>query len=214
VEFEALITSLKILKKLNAKRIFVYGDSKLVIKQVKGEYQTKHPQMRAYKNAVLDILRMFLEYNLTAVPRTQNIIADSLATVARNLKIPLNSINKFEIHGKHRLVVPDNIRYWQVFWDDNEINAFSQNEGKIKNDSISDDCDTDEQEIEVNQMEVLQLKDNIIPRGLISLEDLFDQDDVARKLSFVPTDKGVEYVNHGTADKPKLVNLSKHCLPR
>ena len=35
-EYEALITGLKILKKLGAKRIFVYGDSELVIKQVKG----------------------------------------------------------------------------------------------------------------------------------------------------------------------------------
>lgn len=42
-KYEALITSLRILKKLNAKIISVYGDSKLVIKQVKGEYQAKHP---------------------------------------------------------------------------------------------------------------------------------------------------------------------------
>ena len=95
VKYEALITSLKILKKLNAKKIYAYGDSELVIKQVKGEYQAKHPQMRAYRNAVLDILRMFPEYTLTAVPRTQNIIANSFTTVERNLKIPVNSSNKF-----------------------------------------------------------------------------------------------------------------------
>lgn len=43
VKYEALIACLKILKKLNAKRISIYGDSELVIKQVKGEYQAKHP---------------------------------------------------------------------------------------------------------------------------------------------------------------------------
>ena len=43
VEYEALIAGLKILKKLNAKRISFYGDSDLIIKQVKGEYQEKHP---------------------------------------------------------------------------------------------------------------------------------------------------------------------------
>ena len=37
-EYEALIAGLKILSKLNAKRISVYGDSELVIKQVKGEH--------------------------------------------------------------------------------------------------------------------------------------------------------------------------------
>lgn len=105
-KYEALITGLKILKKLNAEGISAYGDLELVIKQVKGEYQAKHPQMRAYRNAVLDILIMFPEYTLTAVPRTQNIIVDSLATAASNLKILMNSSNKFEIHVKHRPAIP------------------------------------------------------------------------------------------------------------
>lgn len=130
VKYEALITGHKILKKLDVKRISVYGDSKLLIKKVKGEYQATHLWMRTYKNVVLDILKMFLEYTLTVVPWTQNrpIILDSLATAASNLKIVMNSSNKFEIHVKHRLVVPDNLRYWQVFWDENEINTFLQNE--------------------------------------------------------------------------------------
>ena len=58
-EYEALIVGLKILKKLKVKRISVYGDSELIIKQVKGEYQDKHPRLRAYRNAVLDILKTF-----------------------------------------------------------------------------------------------------------------------------------------------------------
>ena len=58
-EYEALIAGLKILRKLNAKIISVHGDSKLVIKQVRGEYQVKHPRMQAYRNAVLNILKLF-----------------------------------------------------------------------------------------------------------------------------------------------------------
>jgi len=63
-------------------------------------------------------------------------------------------------------------------------------------------------------MEILQLKDNIIPKGLIPLEELFDQDDAARKPSLVPTDKGVEDVNLGTTKKPKFVKLSKTLSPK
>lgn len=157
----------------------------------------------------MDILKMFPKYTLTAVPRSQNISVDSLATTRSNLKVPMNSSNRFEIHVKHRPTIPNNLRYWQVFWDDNEINAFFQNKGKFKNDFIDDICDFDEQYIEVNQMDVLQLKDNVIPRGLIPLEELFDQDDVARKPTLVPTDKEVEDVNLGTTDQLKLVKLSK-----
>ena len=64
--------------------------------------------MRAYRNAVLDILKLFSDYTLTCVPRLQNGVADGLAKAASNLKIPINSSNKFEIHVKHRPTVPDN----------------------------------------------------------------------------------------------------------
>ena len=147
----------------------MYDDSELVIKQVKGEYQAKHPRMWAYHNVVLDILKVFSYYTLTCVPRVQNVIADSLATAASNLKILMNSNNNFEIHVKHHPAIPDNQRYWQVFRDDDEIDEFLQNEGKFKDTSIDVEYDDDEADIEVNQMEVLQLKGNIIPKGLIPL---------------------------------------------
>jgi len=73
-EYEALIAGLKILRKLNAKRISVYGDSELVIKQVRDEYQAKHPRIRAYHNAILDILKLFSEYTLTCVPRIKIVL--------------------------------------------------------------------------------------------------------------------------------------------
>eukprot|EP00253_Pinus_taeda_P023690 PITA_23690 len=167
VEYEALIAGLKILKKLNAKRILAYGDSELVIKQIKGEYQAKHPRMRAYHNAILDILRLFLDHTLACFHRTKNVIADSLATTA----------------------------------------------SKYKGTSIDGEQDDGELEIEVNEMEVLQLKDNVIPKGLIPIEELFDQDDVARKPSLVPTEKGVEDVNIRKAENPKMVKLSKALPP-
>jgi len=178
VEYEALIAGLKILRKLNEKRISVYGDSELVIKQVRGEYQAKHPRMRAYRNVVLDILKLFYEYTLTCVPRMKNSIVDALAKAASSLKIPMNSNNKFEIHVKHHPTIPDNQRYWQVFQDDEEIKDFLLNKGKFKETSI--DVDNDEgkgnglDEAQINEMDVLQLKNNVIPKGLIPLEEMFD----------------------------------------
>jgi len=186
-EYEALIAGLKVLRKLNAKRILVYGDSELVIKQVKGEYQAKHPQMWAYHNAVLDILKVFPDYTITCVSRAQNVIVDSLAIVASNLKILMNSNNNFEFHVKHCPAVPENQRYWQVFQNDDEIDEFLKNKGKFKDTSIDVEYDDGGEDMEVNHMEVLHLKDNIIPKGLIPLEELFNQDDVARKLSLLPT---------------------------
>ena len=76
--------------------------------------------------------------------RSQNIIVDSLATTMSNLKIPVNSSNKFEIHVKYRPTILDNLRYWQVFRDDNEINSILQNERKFKDAFIDDVCDSNE----------------------------------------------------------------------
>ena len=109
---------------------------------MKGEYQAKHPRMRTYRNAVLDILRMFPYYTLIAIPRAQNVIPDSLATAASNLKIAMNSNNKFEIHVKNHPTIPDNQRYWQFFQDDEEIKDFVLNKGKVKETSI--DVENDE----------------------------------------------------------------------
>jgi ribonuclease HI len=69
VDYEALILGLRVLKEFGTKRIVVHGDSKLVINQVKGIYQSKHPRLRAYRNLLLDLLEEFSEYNLSTIPR-------------------------------------------------------------------------------------------------------------------------------------------------
>jgi ribonuclease HI len=72
VEYEALVLGLKDLKKMGSKRIYVHGDSELIINQVKGIYQAKHPGLRAYRNTILDLLEEFLEYILSTIPRDHN----------------------------------------------------------------------------------------------------------------------------------------------
>lgn len=65
----------------------------------------------------------------------------------------------------------------------------------------------DDQEIQATKLEVVQLKDNSIPRVLVPLEDLFDHDDVSQKPTLVPTEIGVKDINSGKAEKPNMVKL-------
>jgi len=152
------------------------------------------------------------------VPCIQNSIANALAKAASSLKIPMKSSNKFEIHVKHHPTVPGNQRYWQVFQDDEEIDDFMQNKGKFKKTSIDVENDDGKgngtDEVQINEMDVLQLKNHIIPKGFMPLEELFDQDDVALKPTLQPTENGVEEVNIGTAANPKLVKLPKALPPK
>ena len=68
-KYEALLLGCNMLRDKEVKRIYVQGDSKLVINQVKGTYQAKHPRMRAYRNVVLDFLENFPEFFFSLIPR-------------------------------------------------------------------------------------------------------------------------------------------------
>jgi hypothetical protein len=80
--------------------------------------------MKAYINIVLDILESFTEYNLSLIPRGHNLSFDTLGTSASVLKIPIFLNRKYEIEVKHRLVVPGNIKYWNIFEDDKQVVRF------------------------------------------------------------------------------------------
>lgn len=55
----------------------------------------------------------------------------------------------------------------------------------------------------------LQLKNNCIPIGLVPLEELFDNNDVANNRKVSPNDSEVEDCNIGTKTNPKIIKLSK-----
>jgi hypothetical protein len=61
-------------------------------------------------------------------------------------------------------------------------------------------------------VDVLQLKSNVLPRGLVPLEDLFDFNDVAKKPKIEAHGQEVEDCNIGTEEKPRIVKLSKSLL--
>jgi ribonuclease HI len=110
-EYEALILGLQVLNELGAQKIEVCRDSELIINQIKGVYQTKHPRLRAYKNLALDLLKGFSKYDLFAIPREKNQITDVLATSASVFKIPIFPNKRYEIKVKNRLIVPNNIKH-------------------------------------------------------------------------------------------------------
>jgi hypothetical protein len=122
---------------------------------------------------------------------------------------------------KCRPTVPDNIRYWQVFGNDEQIDDFLQSKNEFECANI--DVDSDNESVnkldleEINEKEensdFLQLKDNILPRGLVPLEELFDFNDVAKKPKIEPTGKDVEECNIGTDEEPKMIKLSKSLPP-
>jgi hypothetical protein len=57
--------------------------------------------------------------------------------------------------------------------------------------------------------DIIQLKNNIIPKGLVPLENMFDENDVAKNPRITASEEDMEDCNIGTKENPKMVKLSK-----
>jgi ribonuclease HI len=91
-EYRALITAMEEAKKLGAKKILIRGDSELIIKQMKGEYRVKHPDMKVLYDEAQDLISQFdqakIEHNL----RNKNELADTLANLAMDRKADVTEV--------------------------------------------------------------------------------------------------------------------------
>jgi hypothetical protein len=67
---------------------------------------------------------------------------------------------------------------------------------------------------QITGKDIMQLKNNIIPKGLVPLEKLFDNNDVATSPKITGNDGVVEDCNIGTQEYPKIMKLSKTLIPK
>ena len=81
-----------------------------------------------------------------------------------------------QIEVQNRPSVPDNIEHWQVFEDDKDIVNFLLNEDKYHGQEMdcSDLVETIDGRETIFGQEVIQLKTNKVHKGLVVLENVFD----------------------------------------
>ncbi len=93
-EYRALITALQEALRLNAKKVLIRGDSELVIKQMRGEYKVRHPDMKPLYEQARHLLEKFdqakIEHNL----RGKNALADKLANLAMDRKADVHDADE------------------------------------------------------------------------------------------------------------------------
>ena len=116
---------LKATKDLGIQHISVYGDSELVVQQVRNNYQVKQDLLKVYRNEVWDMIdNYFVAFNITYIHRDHNQTADSLALAATHFRIPKTTQLKYPIEVRYRPFVPNNVKQWKFFEDDVEITSF------------------------------------------------------------------------------------------
>ena len=81
-EYEALLEEMVMIQRMGGKSIKLFSNSRLVVGQVRGEFEAKDERMQGYLNQVKCLQLKFDSFDLLHVPRSGNAHADSLAMLA------------------------------------------------------------------------------------------------------------------------------------
>ena len=81
-EYEALMMGMAMVQRMSGKSIKIFSDSRLVVSQVKGEFNVKDERMQGYLSQVKCLQSEFESFDLLHIPRSGNAHADSLAMLA------------------------------------------------------------------------------------------------------------------------------------
>ncbi|KAG8498038.1 hypothetical protein CXB51_007111 [Gossypium anomalum] len=86
-EYEACVMGIRAAIERKIKVLEVYGDSALVIYQLRGEWETRDPKLINYRRLVLELIEEFDDVTFCYLPRDENQMADALATLASMIKV-------------------------------------------------------------------------------------------------------------------------------
>ncbi len=78
-EYQALIKGIQLALELKISSININSDSELIVKQIKGEYRVKHPNMQPLYAQAIDLLQKFSSWKISHVRREKNTVADKLS---------------------------------------------------------------------------------------------------------------------------------------
>jgi len=81
-EYTAMIRSLAAARRLKAKNIRLHSDSELMVKQLRGEYRVRNPDIQSLYDEARQLAQHFQHIEFIHVPRWQNAEADRLCNEA------------------------------------------------------------------------------------------------------------------------------------
>jgi ribonuclease HI len=84
-EYKALLEALAIALARRADDVEVLADSELVVKQVRGEYKVRHPDLVPLHAEAVRLIARIRRFRIGHVPREKNKAADKLVNQALNL---------------------------------------------------------------------------------------------------------------------------------
>jgi len=117
-EYNALLIGLQLAYEMGVRYLEAYSDSKLIVNQVKEEYEVWHEDLEPYYHAVINMANSFDAFSISHVSQFQNTKADALATVATTLALLMDTTYHLTV-ATRCLVCPKHVL------ETNEVHATS-----------------------------------------------------------------------------------------
>jgi hypothetical protein len=220
VEYESLLQGMKKIVDLKAKKIKVFGYSKIVIRHVRNTIHCLSSHLKHYQHKVWELIQFFKEFNMSPIPRSLNCDIDLLANVASRLISSKGlMLDTFYVEILYRPSIPNNITNWRVFNDDQHIINFLHQKYTFKDSSIDEgkhdqlmNFDATNQTQPRNQPS----PSNNIPKSVVRLDKLYDLQENFKRLTNCKTNSSLmhfEVVKLGRSATPQNINMGKNCSP-
>ena len=87
-EYYALLIGLQLAHEMGVRYLEAYGDSKLIVYQVKREYEVRYEDLVPYHHVVIEMANLFDGFDIGHVSLLQNTKVDALAALAATLDLP------------------------------------------------------------------------------------------------------------------------------
>ncbi|XP_020263021.1 uncharacterized protein LOC109838999 [Asparagus officinalis] len=105
-EYNALLIGLSFAKELGVEYLEGFGDSQLIINQVRREYEVKNQDMIPYHKAAIEVAKSFEDFFIEYIPCLQNAYAYALAILAVSIAQP-PEIEQVVTVRTHQLFIPE-----------------------------------------------------------------------------------------------------------
>ena len=100
VEYEGILTGLRLGKALRATNLLIQNDSKLVIGQIKGDYEVKEERMQKYVSLTRHLAQEFDKVEFAQIPRSQNMTANEVSKLALLEEEGINTNLEMEVQKR------------------------------------------------------------------------------------------------------------------
>ena len=85
-EYQAVVTALEHVRRWKVRKVHLFMDSELIVRQLSGVYRVKSPDLRPLYQQVVFLTRDLTEFRVSHIKRAQNAQADALANKALDAK--------------------------------------------------------------------------------------------------------------------------------